>query len=146
MAVPCGGSDGVREQMLFEQPLVREDVVADEEHELAGRLVDPAIAGSARPLIALFEIPDSKGPGRRCHSLLRPVGRSVVHDHDFELLGKNGLTLQRVEARQQLVFPVVGRDDDADAEAQPVGRALGLRRSKLPRACVPVAAGAAARR
>ena len=133
-AAPGLGRVRVGEQVLFEQRVRRRDVVADEQHHLAGGLLDALIARRAR-------VPDSSDGGSDssngtcCASTPRPraVGRSVVDDQHLELLRQDRLTLERAEALSSVSLPIVGRHDDADSQAQPVWRSLCWGSARRPR-------------
>ena len=76
--------------------------------------------GGSRDHCVVFSRPACRQRRRRnyCHALeifrdlARAVGRSIIHDYDFE--GHTGLRYQRLQAVSEVRFFVPGWNDDRD--------------------------------
>ncbi len=85
----------------------------------------PRLRAGPGPAWSCRKYRSANGTLARRDRLRRPIGRSIVHDDDLELLGQDRLARERVEAREQLLLAVVRRHDHAHAQAEPVGRTFG---------------------
>ena len=70
------------------------------------------VAGITRAAVLLVAHVVHARVAGRVKQVLRAVGRGIVHDDDLEV--RIGLRKDAFDARGQLVFSVVGRDNDRD--------------------------------
>lgn len=100
--------------MLREQLGLRDDIVADEQHQLASRRADAAVARGSRSGVAgLAEVADIR---TRLYQAIRAVGRSIVNHDDLKPPWLECLSGKRVQATLQRCDTIVGRNDDADVQ------------------------------
>jgi hypothetical protein len=110
---------GRREERLGEarQPVAsHEDVIVHEDHDLAPRLGDGAVATVVQPLPGLEDVARGRPRRReRCHHLHRVVGGVVVDDQQFPFARGHVLARQARQGLPQETGPVEGDDGDGDA-------------------------------
>ena len=98
--------------LLLQLVRVPEIVAVLKGEDAAACALRAEVAGIARAAVLLIaHIVHARVAGR-VKQVLRAVGRGIVHNDDLEV--RIGLCKDALDARGQLVFSVVGRDNDRD--------------------------------
>jgi len=103
-------------EVALEEPVLRHDVIVEEEEHVGARRCDRGVSGRCGALPPLADGAQRIGGPHRCEERVGPVVRPVVHDDDLETGAARVLPLQPCEKAGERAAPVEGRHDDTDVE------------------------------